>query len=132
MQVMKWSALALAVTAGTTQLAFASAQSDSKGFVEDSDLQLLNKNYALYRDFRNNGVNNGGKDTDQNYRNEWAHGVMATYASGYTQGTVGFGVDAHAAQGFKLNSVTAPMAPACCPSTAKAVRKTIIPTPVAP
>lgn len=104
MQVMKWSALALAVTAGTTQLAFASAQSDSKGFVEDSDLQLLNKNYAFYRDFRNNGVGNGGAADDQNYRNEWAHGVMATFQSGYTQGTVGFGVDAHAAQGFKLNS----------------------------
>ena len=104
MQVMKWSTLALAVTAGTTQLAFASAQSDSKGFVEDSNLTLLNKNYALYRDFRNNGVNNGGSADDQNYRNEWAHGVMATYESGYTQGTVGVGVDAHAAQGFKLNS----------------------------
>ena len=64
MQVMKWSALALAVTAGTTQLAFASAQSDSKGFVEDSNLTLLNKNYALYRDFRNNGVNNGGSADD--------------------------------------------------------------------
>ena len=54
MQVMKWSALALAVTAGTTQLAFASAQSESKGFVEDSSLSLLNKNYFFHRDFRNN------------------------------------------------------------------------------
>lgn len=45
MQVMKWSALALAVTAGTTQLAFASAQDESKGFVEDSSLDLLNKNF---------------------------------------------------------------------------------------
>ncbi|MDU9398136.1 MULTISPECIES: OprD family porin [Pseudomonadaceae] len=104
MQVMKWSALALAVTAGTTQLAFASAQDESKGFVEDSKLSVLNKNYAFYRDFRNNGVQNGGKATDQNYRNEWAHGIMATYESGYTQGTVGFGVDAHGMLGLKLNS----------------------------
>ena len=79
MQMMKWSTLALAVTAGTTQLAFASAQSDSKGFVEDSNLTLLNKNYALYRDFRNNGVNNGGSADDQNYqpveirRDDYAH-----------------------------------------------------------
>ncbi|BBP84852.1 porin D [Pseudomonas sp. Pc102] len=104
MQVMKWSALALAVTAGTTQLAFASAQDESKGFVEDSKLSVLNKNYAFYRDFRNNGVNNGGSATNQNYRNEWAHGILANYQSGYTQGTVGFGVDAHGALGIKLNS----------------------------
>lgn len=104
MQVMKWSALALAVTAGTTQLAFASAQDESKGFVEDSKLSVLNKNYAFYRDFRNNGVNNGGDADNQNYRNEWAHGILANYQSGYTQGTVGFGVDAHGALGIKLNS----------------------------
>ncbi|BAU76080.1 OprD family porin [Metapseudomonas furukawaii] len=97
MQVMKWSALALAVTAGTTQLAFASAQEESKGFIDDSSLTLLNKNYTFYRNFLNNP---GG----QNYRNEWAHGIMADYQSGYTQGTVGFGVDAHAMLGIKLNS----------------------------
>ena len=36
MQVMKWSLIAAAVAAGSTQLAFASAQSESKGFVEDA------------------------------------------------------------------------------------------------
>jgi imipenem/basic amino acid-specific outer membrane pore len=98
MQVMKWSALALAVTAGTTQLAFASAQEESKGFVEDSSLQLLNKNFFFYRDFRNN------PSTSQNYRKEWAHGISAMYESGFTQGTVGFGVDAHGMLGLKLDS----------------------------
>ncbi|MDT4844934.1 Porin D [compost metagenome] len=94
---MKWSALALAVTAGSMQLAFASAQGESKGFLEDSSLTLLNKNYTFYRNFLNNP---GG----QNYRNETAHGIMADYQSGYTQGTVGFGVDAHGMLGIKLNS----------------------------
>lgn len=98
MKVMKWSALALAVTAGTMQLAFASAQDESKGFVDDSSLQLLNKNFYFYRDFRNN-------DNDrQNYRNEWVHGISAIYKSGYTQGTVGFGVDAQGMLGIKLDS----------------------------
>lgn len=98
MQVMKWSALALAVTAGTTQLAFASAQDESKGLVDDSSLTLLNKNYFFHRDFRNN-------DSDrQNYRQEWAHGISAMFESGFTQGTVGFGVDAHAMLGLKLDS----------------------------
>ncbi|HEY6609805.1 MAG TPA: OprD family porin [Pseudomonas sp.] len=97
MQMMKLSAIAFAVAASTSQLAMASAQSESKGFVEDSNLVLLNKNYAFYRDFRNND------SSRQNYRNEWAHGILATFESGYTQGTVGFGIDAHAAQGLKLN-----------------------------
>ncbi|BAN50168.1 OprD family porin [Metapseudomonas resinovorans] len=98
MQVMKWSALALAVTAGSMQLAFASAQSESKGFVEDANLTLLNKNFAFYRDFRNN------PNDRQNYRNEWAHGMSLNFESGYTEGTVGFGVDAHGMLGLKLNS----------------------------
>ncbi|AYC32172.1 OprD family porin [Pseudomonas cavernae] len=97
MQVMKWSIIALAIAAGTTQMAAASQQSDSKGFAEDSSLTLLNKNFAFYRNFKNNP---GG----QNYRNEWAHGISAMYESGFTQGTVGFGVDTHAMLGIKLNS----------------------------
>jgi imipenem/basic amino acid-specific outer membrane pore len=98
MQLKKLSFIALAVAAASSQLAQASAQSESKGFVEDSNLVLLNKNYAFYRDFRNNS------SADQNYRNEWAHGILANYESGYTQGVVGFGIDAHAALGLKLNS----------------------------
>ncbi|WPP47665.1 OprD family porin [Pseudomonas sp. AN-1] len=97
MQFKKLSIIALAVAAAFAQLAQASEQSESKGFVEDSNLVLLNKNFAFYRDFHNNP---GG----QNYRNEWAHGILATYESGFTQGTVGFGVDAHAMLGLKLNS----------------------------
>ena len=97
MQLKKLSIIAVAVAAASSQLAMASAQSESKGFVEDSNLVLLNKNYYFNRDFRNN---TGG----QSYREEWAHGVLATFESGYTQGTVGFGVDAHGALGIKLDS----------------------------
>ncbi|MFG5864051.1 OprD family porin [Metapseudomonas sp. CR1201] len=104
MQVMKWSALALAVTAGSMQLAFASAQEESNGFVEDSDLTLLNKNFAFYRDFRDNPRTNDDGTINQSYRNEWAHGMSLMYSSGFTQGTVGFGVDAHGMLGLKLNS----------------------------
>ncbi|MDH4872965.1 OprD family porin [Pseudomonas sp. BN515] len=110
MQVMKWSALALAVTAGTTQLAFASAQSDSKGFLEDSSLNLLNKNYYFNRDFRDGGRNNSGRNAlkpaneRKGYREEWAHGIMGFYESGFTQGTVGFGADAYGFLGIKLDS----------------------------
>jgi len=47
MSVMKWSVIALAVAAGTSQMAFASQQSESKGFVEDAKLDLLLRNINL-------------------------------------------------------------------------------------
>lgn len=97
MQVMKWSVIALAVAAGTSQLAMASAQSESKGFVEDSSLNVLSRNLYFYRDFRNDPTRN---DDPQ----EWGQGFIATYESGFTQGTIGFGVDAIGLLGLKLDS----------------------------
>ncbi|MFI8607643.1 OprD family porin [Pseudomonas sp. NPDC077649] len=97
MQVMKWSVIALAVAAGTSQLAMASAQSESNGFVEDSSLNILSRNLYFYRDFRNDPTRN---DDPQ----EWGQGFIATYESGFTQGTVGFGVDAIGLLGLKLDS----------------------------
>jgi len=98
MQVMKWSVIALAVAAGTSQLAFASAQSESNGFVEDSSLNVLSRNLYFYRDFRN-----AGPDLNDDPQ-EWGQGFIATYESGFTQGTIGFGVDAIGLLGIKLDS----------------------------
>lgn len=45
MKVMKWSAIALAVSAGSTQFAvadaFVSDQAEAKGFIEDSSLDTI-------------------------------------------------------------------------------------------
>lgn len=104
MQVMKWSALALAVTAGTTQLAFASAQSESKGFVEDSSFDIFNRALYMNRDFRNGASN--GASTSANpagYREETGLGIRLLFESGFTQGTVGVGVDAHSLSSIKLD-----------------------------
>lgn len=110
MKVMKWSAIALAVSAGTTQLAmaepFVGNQADSKGFVEDSSLNFLVRNYYFNRDYRNGASNptaaaHGRKN---GYREEWTQGFWANYNSGFTQGTVGFGVDAFGYLGLKLDS----------------------------
>ena len=95
MQVMKWSALAIAVTAGTTQLAFASAQSDAKGFIEDSDLQLFNRILAHQRDFKNDNIRT---------QEEVGLGTRVLFESGFTQGAVGFGVDAHTLTSTKLDT----------------------------
>lgn len=117
MQVMKWSVMALAIAAATSQMAYAVDEADSKnydtenaapseglssqaksnGFLEDADLTLLNRNFAFYRNF-NHGT------SEQNYRNEWAHGFMTTFTSGFTQGIIGFGADAFGQVGVKLNS----------------------------
>jgi imipenem/basic amino acid-specific outer membrane pore len=105
MQVMKWSALALAVTAGTTQLAFASAQSESKGFVEDSSFDIFNRVLYMNRDFRN-GAHNGASTSahPDGYREETGLGIRLLFESGFTQGTVGVGVDAHSLSSIKLDS----------------------------
>jgi imipenem/basic amino acid-specific outer membrane pore len=108
MQVMKWSALALAVTAGTTQLAFASAQSESKGFVEDSSFDIFNRVLYMNRDFRNGGENSKHVTKPvgerNGYREETGLGIRLLFESGFTQGTVGVGVDAHSLSSIKLDS----------------------------
>ncbi|CAD5109069.1 OprD family porin [Zestomonas carbonaria] len=101
MQVMKWSLIAAAVAAGSTQLAMASAQSDSKGFVEDASANLLLRNTYWNRDYKN-GVND---------RNTWAQGFIGTFESGFTQGTVGFGVDAFGLLGLRLDGGQGDMFP---------------------
>ncbi|RYJ61839.1 OprD family porin [Pseudomonas songnenensis] len=97
MKVMKWSVIALAVAAGTSQMALASSQSESEGFVEGSKLNLLNRNFYMNRDFRNG-------DPDKSYGEEWAHGFIGTFESGFTQGTVGVGFDAIGLLGVKLDN----------------------------
>lgn len=90
MRVMKWSMIALAVSASTSQFAMASSQEESKGFFEDQSLNVLSRMLYMNRDFKNE------PSTRQSYREEAGLGVRAIYESGFTQGTVGVGVDAFA------------------------------------
>jgi len=94
MKVMKWSVMALAVAAGTSQMAVASQQSESKGFVEDASLDLLLRNTYWNRDFREGGINDA---------KPWGQGFIATFESGFTQGTIGVGVDAFGLLGVRLD-----------------------------
>jgi len=98
MRVMKWSMIALAVAAAaSTQMAtaapFVSDQSEAKGFVEDASAKLLLRNYYFNRD-RKDG------STDQK---DWTQGIWGNFNSGYTQGTVGVGVDAFGYLAVKLD-----------------------------
>jgi imipenem/basic amino acid-specific outer membrane pore len=99
MQVMKWSVIALAVAAGTSQLAFASAQSESKGFIEDSSFDIFNRALYMNRDYRSGEPQRNA----QSYREETGLGIRLLYESGFTQGTVGVGFDAHSLSSFKLD-----------------------------
>src|SRR3990167_1064911 len=105
MQVMKWSVIALAVAAGSTQMAVASSQSESKGFLEDSTFNIFNRILYHNRDFRNGGTNtNSVTGKTHGYREETGLGIRLLAESGFTQGIVGVGVDAHSLSSIKLDS----------------------------
>lgn len=98
MRVMKWSMIALAVAAAaSTQMAtaapFVSDQAEAKGFVEDSTLNLLVRNYYFNRDNKD-----GGND-----QKDWTQGIWGNFSSGYTQGLIGVGVDAYGYLAVKLD-----------------------------
>lgn len=66
-------------------------------FVEDSKAQLDLTNFYFNRDFRDPGA-------AQSKADEWAQGFALRIESGYTEGPVGFGLDALGLLGVKLDS----------------------------
>ncbi len=96
MRVMKWSMIALAVSAGTSQFAIASSQDESKGFIEDQSLTAKTRIEYMNRDFRNGAGNiaKPGGGFKSGYRQDTGISELITYESGFTQGTIGVGVDA--------------------------------------
>jgi len=67
-------------------------------FIEDTKAGLELRNFYMNRDFRH--TPSGGK----NKADEWAQGFLLRIESGYTEGPVGFGVDALGLLGVKLDS----------------------------
>lgn len=66
-------------------------------FIKDSKASLEMRNFYFNRDFR--------QDTaSQAKAEEWAQGFLLRMESGYTDGTVGVGVDALGLASFKLDS----------------------------
>lgn len=72
------------------------ATDDEHGLVADTSLDILSRNFFLQNDYRTG-------QRDQSYRQEWAQGFIANLRSGFTQGTLGVGVDAHGFYGLKLD-----------------------------
>lgn len=100
MQMIKLSVIALAVAAASTQMAVASQQSESNGFIEDSKLDAHARVLYMNRDFRNDT----GSSSRNSYNEDTGLGLKAIYESGFTQGTVGVGIDAFGLQGIRLDS----------------------------
>ncbi|MEE4576245.1 OprD family porin [Pseudomonas alliivorans] len=73
--------------------AMAQGQADSKGFFEDSSLTVNLRNAYINRDYKN----------DREDKAEWGQAFMGIFTSGFTQGTVGVGVDAFGLYGIRLD-----------------------------
>ncbi|MFW6749566.1 OprD family porin [Pseudomonas glycinae] len=69
----------------------------ASGILDDAKTEVLSRNFYLSNDYRS------PSPAGKNYKQEWAQGFIGTFASGFTQGTVGFGLDAHAFYGLKLD-----------------------------
>ncbi len=77
------------------------AQAEAAGFFEDSSAKLESRTLYFNRDFRDGHTSN---DQGASKREEAAQGFILNLQSGYTEGTVGFGIDALGMLGFKLDS----------------------------
>ncbi|WP_413817167.1 OprD family porin [Pseudomonas viridiflava] len=75
------------------------------GFIEDSKLKLQLRNVYFNENFRDeHGLSTRAALTARSERTEWAQGLLLDYQSGFTQGVLGFGVDASGLLGIKLDS----------------------------
>lgn len=90
---LKASPLFIAIAATIPASAQAGEESKSEGFVAGSSLKLNARNYYMNR--------NRQQQADDNI--EWGQGLLGVFESGYTQGTLGFGLDANAMLGLKLD-----------------------------
>lgn len=89
------SSLALAVALGVL-----AQQAGAAGFVEDSKLSLSSRTMYFNNDNREAHATGTAERPDQR---ESGQGFKLDYISGFTQGTVGFGVDAQALWGIHLD-----------------------------
>ncbi|WP_341797999.1 MULTISPECIES: OprD family porin [unclassified Pseudomonas] len=77
----------------------------ASGFVDDSKLKLQLRNVYFNENFRDeHGLSARAAATAKSERVEWAQGFLLDYQSGFTEGTVGVGLDALGLLGLRLDS----------------------------
>jgi len=94
---MKKSTLALAVAVGVL-----AQHAGAAGFIEDSKATLGLRNFYINTDNRDSAARTASNVQSKN--EEWGQGFDLRFTSGYTQGTVGFGLDAIGLLGIRLDS----------------------------
>ncbi|MGY1917478.1 OprD family porin [Pseudomonas tolaasii] len=97
MRIKTINNIAFIMTTGAIHPVLASQQSEATGFVEGSKAAINIRNMYMNRDFHQSNA-------PQSYGEEWAQGFIGTFQSGFTQGTVGFGVDVLGQFGMKLDT----------------------------
>ncbi|MEX5666920.1 OprD family porin [Pseudomonas fluorescens] len=98
---MNKSTLALAVAVGVM-----AQQAGAAGFIEDSKATLGLRNFYINNDNRDSAAGSAASKTAgvQSKNEEWGQAFDLRFISGYTQGTVGFGIDAIGLLGVRLDS----------------------------
>ena len=91
---LKLSPLFIALAATISTFAHADDEAAKEGFIEGSSLKLNLRNYYMNHDIRSPKADDS---------KEWGQGFIGTFESGFTQGTVGFGLDAYGLLGLKLD-----------------------------
>jgi len=94
---MKKSTLALAVALGAI-----AQQAGAAGFIDDSKVTLGLRNFYINTDNRDSAARTASGVQSKN--EEWGQGFDLRFISGFTQGTVGFGLDAIGLLGVRLDS----------------------------
>lgn len=95
---MSKTPLARAVALATLGASFTLPSLAHAEFIKDSKATLELRNFYMNRDLRHTTA------AQQSKREEWAQGFILKAESGFTEGTVGFGLDAYAGLGLKLDS----------------------------
>ncbi|WP_306578722.1 OprD family porin [Pseudomonas sp.] len=100
MRSRNYPPVTLALAIGLTTPAFA----EDEGFLDGTQLQIINRNYFFSQDYRNGDfTRNPNTGERQSQHREWGHGIIANLQSGFTQGTVGLGLDVQGLVGLKLD-----------------------------
>ncbi|MEX5587220.1 OprD family porin [Pseudomonas urmiensis] len=75
------------------------------GFIDDSKLKVQLRNVYFNENFRDEqGMSARAAANAKSERVEWAQGFLLDYQSGFTQGTLGLGLDAMGLLGVRLDS----------------------------
>lgn len=104
---MLLSATGLALISGLSVADTIEDQKNAKGFIDDSHLQVIARTMYMSSNPRKGGYYTQGgsakrpKDTGQ--ATDFGGSLVGIFKSGYTQGTVGFGIDLMAMEAYKFN-----------------------------